>query len=87
MSRRISELEDALFILQSRVSTDPHPLLKDDLSKIKFGSEVLNAPRKAHPSDGQKPTEQTIEALGTLSLSEGGSTFFGRSGGSEVCHI
>lgn len=41
MSARIRALEDGLAIMQSAVSSEKHPLLSDDLLKIKFGAEVL----------------------------------------------
>jgi hypothetical protein len=40
MGQRIRQLEDALAIFQSSVSTEPHPLLQDDLLGVKFGPEV-----------------------------------------------
>ncbi|KAF9035552.1 fungal-specific transcription factor domain-containing protein [Panaeolus papilionaceus] len=47
MSNRIRQLEDALAILQSMVSDQRHPLLTDELLRIKFGSEAINA--REHP--------------------------------------
>ena len=87
MSQRIRQLEDALAIFQSGVSTATHPLLRDELLSIKFGPEAR------HPGESQslkEPTEDpvtdTIDAFGTLTIGDGGeSSYFGRSGGSEVC--
>lgn len=84
MSNRIRQLEDALAILQATVSDQPHPLLKDDLLKIKFGAEAIN-PKSPEGSDEDDNTQASIDALGTLTLEESGeSRYFGRSAGSEV---
>ncbi|KAG7453080.1 uncharacterized protein BT62DRAFT_45886 [Guyanagaster necrorhizus] len=78
MSQRIRSLEDALAILQASVSEERHPLLDDELLKIKFGAEAANRDRR--------PAEtQAIDALGTLTLTdEGDMRYFGRSAGSET---
>ena len=84
MSHRIRQLEDALAIFQTTASDDRHPLLSDDLLKIKFGSESLPRSRKAQEEEEQK-TLQTIDAIGTLTLNESGTgAYFGRSAGSMV---
>lgn len=85
MSNRIRQLEDALAILQSTVSDQRHPLLNDDLLKIKFGAETLRSPRSSSPGDEQDNPRQSIDATGTLTLGESGEVkYFGRSAGSEV---
>ncbi|TRM70061.1 fungal-specific transcription factor domain-containing protein [Schizophyllum amplum] len=82
MSHRIRQLEDGLAITQSSVSTDRHPLLDDNLLKIKFGSEVL---QKIKQEDEPEPADPLIDTLGTLTLNdEGDVKYFGRSGGSET---
>lgn len=43
MSDRIRQLEDALAILQSSVTREPHPLLVRDLLRIKSGLELHSA--------------------------------------------
>jgi hypothetical protein len=87
MSHRIRQLEDALAIFQSTASDDRHPLLSDELLKIKFGSESLPRSRKAQEEEEQK-TLQTIDAIGTLTLNESGTgAYFGRSAGSMVCPL
>ena len=50
MSNRIRQLEDTLAILQSNVSDQRYPLLTEELSKVKFGSESINAkqPNTSH---------------------------------------
>jgi len=84
MSNRIRQLEDALAILQSTVSDQRHPLLTDELLKIKFGSEAINA-REMPAEEKDTATNKSIDALGTLTLgSSGEMQYFGRSAGSEV---
>ncbi|KAF8229501.1 hypothetical protein L208DRAFT_1480574 [Tricholoma matsutake] len=86
MSNRIRRLEDALAILQSTVSDERHPLLEDDLLKIKFGSEALDG-RQADQGSKEHTAKQSqsIDALGTLSLGDSGEVkYFGRSAGSEA---
>ncbi|KAF7986118.1 hypothetical protein HWV62_41559 [Athelia sp. TMB] len=74
MSQRIRQLEDALAILQSTVSTDPHPLLVD----------VLHS---ANSSPVKQPDflAETMDAFGTLTIGDSGeSKYFGPSAGSEA---
>lgn len=85
MSHRIRQLEDALAIFQSTVSDERHPLLCEELLKIKFGSEALPKARKTPAEEEEERTSQTIDAIGTLTLNESGAcAYFGRSAGSEV---
>lgn len=83
MSNRIRQLEDALAILQSTVTDQRHPLLTDELLKVKFGSEAINA--KQSDGEEERATNKSIDSLGTLSLgSSGKMQYFGGSAGSEV---
>lgn len=92
MSDRIRQLEDALAILQSSVTRDLHPLLMQDLLKIKSGLELHSAAhlqgRVAHSDDGGEQGDeesQYIDAFGTLAVrDDGAAMFYGRSAGSEV---
>lgn len=82
MSQRIRELEEALAIFQSGLSTAPHPLLREELLSIKFGPE-LQQPEEPQPSEDT--ISDTLDAFGTLAIGDNGeSRYFGRSGGSEV---
>ncbi|EED78793.1 predicted protein [Postia placenta Mad-698-R] len=91
MSDRIRQLEDALAILQSSVTRDLHPLLVQDLLKIKSGLELHSAAhlqgRVAHSDDdGEQGDEESqyIDAFGTLAVrDDGAAMFYGRSAGSE----
>lgn len=86
MSNRIRQLEDALAIVQSTVSDQRHPLLTDELLKVKFGSEAINAKQATDGSSEEEPMpSKSIDSLGTLSLgSSGKMQYFGGSAGSEV---
>ncbi|KAG6853337.1 hypothetical protein C0991_005164 [Blastosporella zonata] len=87
MSHRIRQLEDALAILQSTVSDQRHPLLQDDLLKVKFGPEATDGRQHSSPPSAQveKKLNQSIDALGTLTLGGSGDVkYFGRSAGSET---
>ncbi|KAL4249924.1 hypothetical protein ABKN59_002007 [Abortiporus biennis] len=82
MSERIRLLEDALAIFQAGVSSERHPLLRDELLSIKFGPEVRRTVDEEH---SRNAASQSIDALGTLTVGTHGETkFIGRSGGSET---
>lgn len=84
MSNRIRQLEDALAIFQASVSEQRHPLLSDELLKVKFGSESINT-RENPTSEEDHAPQKSIDALGTLSLGSSGKLqYLGRSAGSEV---
>ncbi|KAG6890157.1 hypothetical protein C0992_002962 [Termitomyces sp. T32_za158] len=87
MSHRIRQLEDALAILQSTVSDQRHPLLEDDMLKVKFGPEAHNGQHPPSPEnvDQSQRSAPSIDALGTLTLGNSGDVkYFGRSAGSEA---
>lgn len=86
MSHRIRQLEDALAILQSTVSDQRHPLLQDEMLKVKFGPETIDPRHTSPPNSGvEQAITQSIDALGTLTLGDSGEVkYFGRSAGSEV---
>ncbi|KAG9224386.1 hypothetical protein CCMSSC00406_0007840 [Pleurotus cornucopiae] len=50
MSNRIRALEDALAIMHGTTSSERHPLLSDDLLKIKFGAEALRSDSTQKPN-------------------------------------
>lgn len=96
MSDRIRQLEDALAILQTSVAPgETHPLLDRDLLRVKSSLDLHSAVETHEDQHGslldtvaeeEGDTEaQTLDGFGTLAVSEdGGSTFYGRSAGSEV---
>jgi len=87
MSDRIRQLEDALAILQSTLTREPHPLLDRELLKIKSSIELHSAIDSEAGELREEETEdsQYIDAFGTLAVrDDGAATFYGRSAGSEV---
>ncbi|KAI0027762.1 hypothetical protein K488DRAFT_60517, partial [Vararia minispora EC-137] len=80
MSDRIRQLEDALTVLHSAHSHDPHPLLQDTMLLAEH--ERLEE-RAAESDDGEGPAD-TLSSFGTMSISDQGSSrFFGATGGTE----
>ena len=76
MSKRIRQLEDALQILHSRVSVDPHPLLTKDLLDIK----KISSPESSEDSP-ENIEPEVYGDFGTLTIADKGITHFvGRSG-------
>ncbi|KAL1748296.1 fungal-specific transcription factor domain-containing protein [Schizophyllum fasciatum] len=87
MSDRIRQLEDALALLQSTMTNEPHPLLSRDLMKIKSSIDLHSAideQESEQPASTSEPDESPLDAFGTLAIrDDGGATFYGRSAGSE----
>ncbi|KAL0946244.1 hypothetical protein HGRIS_012501 [Hohenbuehelia grisea] len=86
MSDRIRQLEDALAILQSAHTAEPHPLLHRDLLQVKSSIELHSAvDSEDGPADQEEIEEsQYIDAFGTLAIhDDGAATFYGRSAGQE----
>ncbi len=88
MSDRIRPTEDALMILQSTITTEPHPLLDRDSLKIKSSIELHAAIQESENNAAQAEEaddSQYIDAFGTLAIrDDGAATFYGRSAGQEV---
>ncbi|EPQ52220.1 hypothetical protein GLOTRDRAFT_28919, partial [Gloeophyllum trabeum ATCC 11539] len=84
LSERVRQLEDALGIMQAAVSQERHPLLRDELLKVKFWPEVTQDD-EAQPQAESPGVADTALELGTLSIGENGDAkYFGRSAGAEV---
>lgn len=82
MSERIRQLEDGLSITQSRITTEQHPLLRDELLSLKVDKA------EDMPLEGDEEQVDVIDAFGTLSITNRGtSRFFGASGGTEVRNV
>ncbi|KAI0789552.1 fungal-specific transcription factor domain-containing protein [Abortiporus biennis] len=81
LRNRVHTLEDALRVIQSHISDDPHPLLQDDMVEDK------SSRNKCPPAFGQPLTredEEFLDAFGTLTLGlRGESRFFGQTSRSE----
>lgn len=88
---RISSLENALATLQAAHSSQPHPLLREDLLELKapLGTELAPSQVKRRRTEAQDPVEleqgpEVLDALGTLTIeSEGRSAFYGGTAGAE----
>ncbi|EGO26826.1 hypothetical protein SERLADRAFT_355454 [Serpula lacrymans var. lacrymans S7.9] len=87
MSDRIRQLEDALTIMQSSTTNEPHPLLHRELLGIKSiidlhaAVDEIQASRESQEAD---VNSQYIDAFGTLAIrDDGAATFYGPSAGSE----
>ena len=72
LSDRVRQLEDALEVLQSSVSTQPHPLLAPDLLKIKTSQDLYGSSNtQLPPSNSDSPAtkdENLQQSVGALSL-------------------
>ncbi|KZP18375.1 hypothetical protein FIBSPDRAFT_829421 [Athelia psychrophila] len=80
MGQRIRQLEDALAILQSNVSSEPHALLVEQLLSVK------SAPAGSSVQD-EEDLEETLKSFGTLTIGDNGEhTYFGATAGSEVSY-
>jgi hypothetical protein len=91
MSDRIRHLEDALAILQSSTTREPHPLLRPDLMAIKSGLELHSASNAAsgaadsQDGDSLDTNEKSIDHFGTLAVrDDGAARYYGWSAGTEV---
>ncbi|CUA70642.1 putative transcriptional regulatory protein C1F7,11c [Schizosaccharomyces pombe 972h-] [Rhizoctonia solani] len=88
---RISSLENGLATLQAAHSSQPHPLLREDLLELKapLGTELAPSQLKRRRTEAQDPEEveqgpEVLDALGTLTIeSEGRSIFYGGTAGAE----
>ncbi|KIK66638.1 hypothetical protein GYMLUDRAFT_218069 [Collybiopsis luxurians FD-317 M1] len=79
LQKRTRQLEEALAALQSTISSEPHPLLKDQPSPL--ADEVLERP---NPHENDSEGTSSLDALGTLTLGElGNARYLGRSAGPE----
>ncbi|KAF9078127.1 fungal-specific transcription factor domain-containing protein [Rhodocollybia butyracea] len=82
LATRVRQLEDALAHSHSMSSPQPHPLLSDDLLQIKrpLERERMDA---VQIKEKKLDANDTIDAMGSLSISDGGrSTFFGQTANS-----
>ncbi|KAH9479634.1 putative transcriptional regulatory protein C1F7.11c [Psilocybe cubensis] len=81
LANRVRQLEDGLAQSHAATSHTPHPLLSEELLQIK---RPLERERLDVPQVEEKPeTEDNIDSLGSLSISnDGKSTFFGRTASS-----
>jgi hypothetical protein len=93
LSHRVRSLEDALRSAYSVVSEEPHPLLTDDLLKIKHPIQRDSSGGSQHQASSPPPDDRSsppdahiVDAVGSLSVSDAGRTqYFGHSANSWVC--
>ncbi|KAJ3515208.1 hypothetical protein NLJ89_g1912 [Agrocybe chaxingu] len=82
LSGRIRQLEDALAVIHAKHSTEPHPLLHEDLIAAEEQDGTEDAGEEGLGLAA--PNRDALDAFGTLSISDHGiSRFFGPTGGSE----
>ncbi|KIK56704.1 hypothetical protein GYMLUDRAFT_204658 [Collybiopsis luxurians FD-317 M1] len=82
LTQRIRQLEDALAVLQSTVSSEIHPLLREDQHHQQ--TSIFSADQTSIDNTPEPNVNNVAEAFGTLSLGEyGNSRYFGRSAGTE----
>ncbi|KAF8661278.1 hypothetical protein AX16_001379 [Volvariella volvacea WC 439] len=78
LANRVRQLEDALAQAHSMYSAEAHPLLSEELLKIKRPLERERP--EEHSATEDVESKETVETLGTLSISNGGrSTFLGQT--------
>jgi hypothetical protein len=72
LQARIKELEAALAQLQSKVTSDPHPLLAESLKTATEGLQSENETSKYNDSDNDD--EDLIDTFGSLTIDTKGET-------------
>lgn len=86
LSTRVRELEDGLRTSHSIHSQDPHPLLSEDLLRIKAPLQRENL--AIANSNADEPGGDVVDSFGSLSISDTGRTnYFGQATSSWVCFI
>lgn len=81
LSTRVRELEDALRASHSQQSLDPHPLLSDDLLRIKAPIQRENLINTGSPNgSNDEPGADVVDSFGSLAISDTGRTnYFGQA--------
>jgi hypothetical protein len=85
MGQRIRQLEDALTIFQSGITSERHPLLRDELLVIKFPPDNSSTPDIEDPPGDN--AGDSIDTSGILTIGDQGAKYYGPSGPSEVCPL
>jgi hypothetical protein len=90
---RIRELEEALCLAHSLVSHETHPLLTEELLRIKDGGRSRSSREDDILDDttshveAELDVEKSLERLGSLTLSDSGkSRFYGHAANGWVSH-
>ncbi|KAL1667836.1 fungal-specific transcription factor domain-containing protein [Schizophyllum commune] len=86
LANRVRSLEDALRADHAQLTSEPHPLLNEDLLKIKAPLQREVPTFRSPPSNQTKDEEggpEVVDAFGSLSISLSGRTkYFGHSANS-----
>jgi len=85
LANRVRELEDALRASHHHLSTEPHPLLSEDLLKIKMPlqRDVNNKGSTITIKEEENP--DVVDAFGSLSIAISGKTkYYGHTANSWV---
>ena len=86
LSTRVRDLEDGLRASHAMHSQDNHPLLSEDLLRIKAPLQRENLAIANGNSD--EPGGDVVDAFGSLVISDTGRTsYFGQATSSWVCFI
>ncbi|KAJ7050553.1 fungal-specific transcription factor domain-containing protein [Mycena amicta] len=86
LAQRVRELEDGLRVSHSHISSDTHPLLSDELLRIKAPLQrevpaLRNLPNQIKDDDDHNP--DVVDAFGSLSINmSGGAKYFGTTANS-----
>jgi hypothetical protein len=87
LQTRVRELEDALRVSHSHLSADSHPLLADELLKIKAPLQ-REPPASRSPLNGTHQEEEhnpdVVDAFGSLNINSGRAKYFGQIANSWV---
>lgn len=84
LTNRVKDLEEGLRSSHSRHSADTHPLLTDDLLRIKAPIQ-RDGLSLAINGNGDEPGADVVDSFGSLSISDTGRTnYFGQATSSWV---
>jgi hypothetical protein len=88
LATRVRHLEDGLRVSHSQLSSESHPLLSEDLLRIKAPLQREAAPLRNNPQIIVKEEEQNpdvVDAFGSLSITlSGRAKYFGQTANSWV---
>ena len=91
LANRVRDLEDSLRSSHSQITTDPHPLLTEELLRIKAPLQREPSGSRTSPTQSFKEEEQNpdvVDAFGSLSISVSGrAKYFGSMANSWVCAL
>ena len=85
LAQRVRDLEDALRVTHSQLSSQGHPLLSDELLKIKAPLQRDPPANKCAALKSEDTNVEVIDAFGSLSISVSGrTTYYGSIANSWV---